>query len=92
MNGMVDFILKNLLSKEVLYGPLVEIRDKYPIWLDVQRQGHLSPPPVSWSGSSGQGGLVSKEELARYEKQYDSIKEVCRQVRMSVWGIIDLLH
>ena len=35
---MVDFILKSLLSKEILYGPLVEIRDKYPAWLLKQKQ------------------------------------------------------
>mmetsp|Transcript_12553 Transcript_12553/g.27080 ORF Transcript_12553/g.27080 Transcript_12553/m.27080 type:complete len:405 (+) Transcript_12553:117-1331(+) len=42
MGMMVDYIMQNLLSKEVLYGPLQEIRDKYPPWLEENRE-KLSP-------------------------------------------------
>ncbi|KAG2452974.1 hypothetical protein HYH02_002311 [Chlamydomonas schloesseri] len=34
VNMMVDFIMQHLLSKDVLYGPLKEIRDRYPPWLE----------------------------------------------------------
>ncbi|KAF5837010.1 Pex19 protein family-domain-containing protein [Dunaliella salina] len=33
-SGMVDMIMRQLLSKDVLYTPLKEIRDKYPPWLE----------------------------------------------------------
>jgi Pex19 protein family len=86
-NQMVDFILQNLLSKEVLYGPLVEIRDKYPLWLQKQRMmmqqpliaSHISPSPSSEGLEKGPES-VSLEDLARFEKQYESIQRVCTQV------------
>ncbi|GLC41945.1 hypothetical protein PLESTB_001050800 [Pleodorina starrii] len=37
---MVDYIMQHLLSKDVLYGPLKEIRDRYPPWLEAH-QGTL---------------------------------------------------
>ncbi|GIL62882.1 hypothetical protein Vafri_17092 [Volvox africanus] len=40
VNMMVDYIMQHLLSKDVLYGPLKEIRDRYPPWLDAN-QGTL---------------------------------------------------
>ncbi|GLI62544.1 hypothetical protein VaNZ11_005208 [Volvox africanus] len=40
VNMMVDYIMQHLLSKDVLYGPLKEIRDRYPPWLEAN-QGTL---------------------------------------------------
>ena len=93
MNQMVDFILQNLLSKEVLYGPLVEIRDKYPSWLEKQRMRRQQnqPPSISHvSSSSPSGGegekdaseALSEEGFIRYQKQYESIQRVCTQVSL----------
>ena len=91
MNLMVDFILKNLLSKEVLYGPLVEIRDRYPDWIKRQKLHHLTAANETKIESAGGGGeeggggggeetRVSMEELSRYELQHQAIIQVCNQV------------
>ena len=34
---MADFMLRQLLSKEVLLQPMMEIGAKYPAWLDAHR-------------------------------------------------------
>eukprot|EP00877_Chromochloris_zofingiensis_P015170 jgi/Chrzof1/9907/Cz04g20120.t1 len=34
MNMIVDVVMQHLLSKDVLYTPMKEIRDKYPPWLE----------------------------------------------------------
>ncbi len=34
---IVDVVMQHLLSKEVLYQPMQEIRDKYPPWLEANR-------------------------------------------------------
>ncbi|KAJ9515781.1 hypothetical protein QJQ45_008680 [Haematococcus lacustris] len=58
---MVDFIMQNLLSKDVLYGPLKEIRDKYPPWLAEQAAS----------------GSLPDHELQRYRLQLEAIEQVC---------------
>jgi len=41
MAAVVDSVMRHLLSKEVLYGPMSEIRDRYPPWLE--RNGASRP-------------------------------------------------
>ncbi|GAX80605.1 hypothetical protein CEUSTIGMA_g8040.t1 [Chlamydomonas eustigma] len=45
MGFMVDYIMQNLLSKEVLYQPLKEICEQYPPWLEAN-EGKLSAEDV----------------------------------------------
>jgi len=36
--GLVQGMMKQLLSKDVLYEPMKEMRDKYPQWLDANKE------------------------------------------------------
>lgn len=42
MSAVVDSVMRHLLSKEVLHGPMCEIRDRYPPWLERNRPPRLS--------------------------------------------------
>lgn len=59
MQGLMDTMMRQLLSKEILYDPMKEIGDRYPEWLE----SHKSE--------------LSSEDMARYTKQYDFIKQLC---------------
>ncbi len=37
MNSLIDSLMQQLLSKEVLYQPMKEIASKYPEWLEKNR-------------------------------------------------------
>eukprot|EP01130_Rhizamoeba_saxonica_P012658 TRINITY_DN536_c0_g1_i1.p1 TRINITY_DN536_c0_g1~~TRINITY_DN536_c0_g1_i1.p1 ORF type:complete len:123 (-),score=34.59 TRINITY_DN536_c0_g1_i1:210-578(-) len=42
MNGFLNTILKQVVSKDVLYEPMKEMYEKYPGWLE-QNQGKIDP-------------------------------------------------
>ncbi|KAK3272408.1 Peroxisome chaperone and import receptor [Cymbomonas tetramitiformis] len=46
MEAMMESMMKQLLSKEVLYQPLKEIGDQYPTWLEANAQ-KLTPEEVT---------------------------------------------
>jgi len=37
MNGLLKSMLQTFVSKEVLYEPLMEMKTKYPVWLDYNK-------------------------------------------------------
>ncbi|KAJ1493229.1 Pex19 protein [Baffinella frigidus] len=39
MEGVMEGMMQQLLSKEFLYEPLSEIAAKYPVWLDANADG-----------------------------------------------------
>lgn len=63
MNMLVDTIMQNLLSKDVLYGPLKEIATKYPPWLEAN-QGKF--PEEQWKRYTDQYESIQKV-CAQYE-------------------------
>ncbi|XP_051944277.1 peroxisomal biogenesis factor 19 isoform X2 [Hippocampus zosterae] len=67
---IMQSIMQNLLSKEVLYPSLKEITTKYPEWLEANRSS-LSPEDVQ---RYEQQAMVMGEICQRFEKEEDGDK------------------
>mmetsp|Transcript_9944 Transcript_9944/g.25613 ORF Transcript_9944/g.25613 Transcript_9944/m.25613 type:complete len:307 (-) Transcript_9944:38-958(-) len=61
VQSLIDGLMRQLLSKEVLHQPMADIAAKYPGWLEAQRAA----------------GALSAAELAKYEEQHACIRQVC---------------
>ncbi|KXZ54253.1 hypothetical protein GPECTOR_5g343 [Gonium pectorale] len=80
VNMMVDYIMRHLLSKDVLYGPLKEIRDRYPPWLETH-QGTL--PAEEYSRYVAQYESVVRV-CAHYESapnDYSKLMELIQEMQ-----------
>jgi peroxin-19 len=58
---MITQMMQNLLSKEILYPALKDLTNKYPQWLEDNKDS------------------LSKDELTRYGKQLDLMRNVCHE-------------
>ena len=66
---LVDMIMRQLLAKDVLYEPMKEIGERYPAYLAEARTG----------------GVVSSEEIRRYEAQAVYIGKICGVYESGAW-------
>ena len=69
---LVDTIMRQLLAKDVLYEPMKEIGERYHVYLAEARTG----------------GVVSSEEIRRYEAQAMYIAKICGCKSRSVGGTV----
>ena len=67
MSGLMESLMRQLLSKEMLHEPLREIAAKYPPWLAKAR-----------TESTSTSSSISEEDLDRYERQLVAIDALCR--------------
>ncbi|XP_062337556.1 peroxisomal biogenesis factor 19 [Osmerus eperlanus] len=83
---IMQSIMQNLLSKEVLYPSLKEITEKYPEWLDSNRQ---SLPPDQYQRYEQQAKVMG-EICSQFEKEggggegentFESILELMQQLQ-----------
>jgi len=59
MKEAFDSVVNEVLSKDVLQKPMVDLRDKYPAWLKKNE------------------GKIEKDKFENYEKQHQTLKELC---------------
>ncbi|CAM9584690.1 unnamed protein product [Ascophyllum nodosum] len=67
-NGVMDNIMQQLLSRELMYDPIKQICDKYPVWLATHRKS-LAPSDYQRYGKQYQS---FQRVLAVYETEPDN--------------------
>eukprot|EP00960_Hanusia_phi_P014754 437177-Hanusia_phi.AAC.1 len=75
MQGMMEGMMQQLLSKEFLYEPLQEIAAKYPDWL-AKNKGVISTEVLAMLGQMVL--TLSWQEYDKYSEQFGIIQEICR--------------
>ncbi|RHY29060.1 hypothetical protein DYB32_005485 [Aphanomyces invadans] len=81
--GLVDGMMQQLLSRDVMYDPMKQICEKYPAWL-AEKEPHLSKEDYERYGKQYQ---YFQQILAVYENEPDNyarlselMQEVCRRL------------
>jgi hypothetical protein len=86
---MADLMLRQLLSKEVLLQPMMDIGAKYPAWLDAHRRAPLAAWPGLWNVRSCMAG--AGHAAARPHGGQTACERCCTSHRASKLASVHIL-
>ena len=77
----MEQMMKSLLSKEVLYPPLKDLREKYPDWLADNRQSLPEPDYQRFNRQYQVTKLICEEFESNSEPKFDRVFDLMQQMQ-----------